>query len=113
LKSPATSSASTALADLVITSAEPASGSPTTLRIVVANRGQGPSAATTLVVFYHRSGHVVTTTFDVPSLNQGASRRIVADLKSPIANADRLTARVNDSGRAQESDTSNNSFTIK
>lgn len=102
-----------ALADLVITSAEPAPDSPTTLRIVVANKGQRQSAATNLVVFYHRSGHVVTKSFQVPSLDPRASRRIVADFKSPIAYAERLTARVNDSGRAQESDLSNNSLTIK
>jgi hypothetical protein len=47
------------LSDLVITSAEPAPNAPTTLQIVVANTGQGRSSATTLAVFYHRSGHVV------------------------------------------------------
>lgn len=101
------------LADLVITSAEPAPNAPTTLRFVVANTGQGRSSATTLTVFYHRSGHVVKHSFDVPSLDPGATRRIVADLKSPIAHAERLTARINESGRAQESDLSNNSITIK
>jgi hypothetical protein len=101
------------LADLVITSAEPAPNAPTTLRIAVANTGQGRSSATTLTVFYHRSGHVVKHSFDVPPLDPGATRRIVADLKSPIAHAERLTARINESGRAQESDLSNNSVTIK
>jgi len=101
------------LADLVITSAEPAPNAPTTLRIAVANTGQGRSSATTLTVFYHRSGHVVKHSFDVPPLDPGATRRIVADLKSPIAHAERLTARINESGRAQESDLSNNSITIK
>lgn len=101
------------LADLVITSAEPAPSAPTTLRIVVANTGQGRSSATTVTVFYQRSGRVVKHSFDVPPLDPGASRRITADLKSPIAHAERLTARINESGRAQESDLSNNSFTIK
>jgi hypothetical protein len=101
------------LADLVITSAEPAPNAPTTLRIVVANTGQGRSSATTLAVFYHRSGHVVKKSFDVPALDPGATRRIIADLRSPIAHAEQLIARINDSGGAQESDLSNNSITIK
>ena len=101
------------LSDLVIRSTKTMATSPTTLQIEIANVGSAASQPTTVAVFYERSGHVVKKSFDVPILGPNQSRWITADLRSPLAHADRLTARVNDSGGAQESDMSNNARTIK
>ncbi len=113
LKKGITSNLKGTLADLIVKSWQPAPTSPTTLRIEVANVGAADSPATDLAVFYHRSGRIMKKSFDVPTLQAGQSRWIVADLRSPLANAERLTARINDSGNVKESNGTNNAFTVK
>lgn len=105
--------AQAALPDLTVLEAQPAPTAPTKLRVHVANRGSGPSAASSITLFYTRAGTVSTTLTDVPALAPDQDRWIVVDAASPLAHSDHLTLRIDDGGAIAEADELNNGFTVK
>lgn len=101
------------LPDLTIESARAEGSDDRRLGVLIANKGNLASKACNLKVFYHRSGEVMVRGVVVPPIAKGENLWVVLDLGSPMANASKITARVDDPNRVRESNEGNNSFIYK
>ena len=101
------------LPDLTIESARVEGSDDRRLGVLIANKGTAASKACNLKIFYHRSGAVMVRGAVVSPIAKGENLWVVIDIGSPMANASKITARVDDPNRVRESNEGNNSFIYK
>lgn len=100
------------LPNLKIRDARPAPGT-TKLKAQIFNQGPGNSVPTKLKLFYHRSGQVLTQSTAVPALAAGQSMWLLIDAPGALANASKVTLRVDDPNVVSESNELDNTFQYK
>ncbi len=101
------------LPDLVIRSAQSETDDDRKLRVQVVNTGNKNAGASTLKLFYHRSGKVMVRNFAVSPVPAGETLWMLINMGSPAAAASKITMRVDDPSVVKESNEGNNTHVIK
>jgi hypothetical protein len=101
------------LPDLVIRSAQSETDDDRKLRVQVVNTGNKNAGASTLKLFYHRSGEVMVRNFAVSSIPAGETLWMLINMGSPAASASKITMRVDDPSVVKESNEGNNTHVFK
>jgi hypothetical protein len=105
---PAGSAYTQGLPDLVIREVQAVPSDDRKLRVNVVNAGRANAGACNLKLFYHRSGKIMVRGTFVPEIPAGGNQWVLVNIGSPIANATKVTLRVDDPNRVPESDEGNN-----
>lgn len=96
------------LPDLVIREVQAVPSDDRKLRVNVVNSGRAGAGACNLKLFYHRSGKIMVRGTTVPEIPVGGNQWVLVNIGSPIANASKVTLRVDDPNRVAESNEGNN-----
>jgi hypothetical protein len=96
--------------DLVILAVQPVPGDDLRLRVVVKNQGEAAASAFRVKLLYRRDGRVLTTEAATGPLAPNASRTVVVQARSPLANAEAIELRADDPSQIVESNEGNNRF---
>ena len=96
------------LPDLVIRQAQAVPNDDRQLRVNVVNTGRAKAGACNLKLFYHRSGKIMIRNTPVPEIPAGGNDWVLVNIGSPIANASKVTLRVDDPNQVPESNEGNN-----
>jgi hypothetical protein len=105
---PAESAYTQGLPDLAIRQVQAVPNDDRKLRVNVVNVGRASAGACNLKLFYHRSGKIMVRGTLVSEIPAGGNQWVLVDIGSPIANASKVTLRVDDPNRVAESDEGNN-----
>lgn len=102
------------LPNLKIRTADPAPGDPSKVAARVVNVGPGASATTRIKIFFHTAaGEVLTAQESVPPLAAGQQAVVEVGVGQPLADAAKITLRVDDPNVVPETSETDNGFIFK
>lgn len=111
--SPSNLATTATLPNLIIRDVKPVPGTDSKLNAQIYNQGVANAAKTSVKLFYHRSSKVMTRSGNVPALVANGFQWVVIDVGSPIANASKVTLRVDDPNTVSETNELDNNYKYK